>query len=67
MGDLFAVALTESGRVGTVFFNEQPKAGDVVNYFYHDEIGILQNTSDKLVKILTDNEYLRMLAAQKRG
>jgi hypothetical protein len=61
MGNLFAVALTESGRVGTVFFNEEPKAGDVVNYFYHDEIGLLQNGSDKLVKILTDNEYLRML------
>jgi hypothetical protein len=44
-----------------VFFNEEPKAGDVVNYFYHDEIGLLQNGSDKLVKILTDNEYLRML------
>ncbi len=56
MGKYFAPILTESGRKATIWFDSAPEAGDQVTCYFHDEIGVLQNSTETFVRFLTDSE-----------
>lgn len=51
MGKYFAVAKTEPGFSGTVFFDDELNVGDIVTVFYHNENGDLRNSKEKIVRI----------------
>lgn len=39
MGKWFGVALLDNGKSGTLFYDEEPKAGDTVRIWQYDAIG----------------------------
>lgn len=51
MGKYFTVAVLESGRKGTIWFDELPEIGDEWTMFFWDAIGIMQNETGKIVAL----------------